>query len=568
MPTLNPVPYRFAVVLLLAMTAQAQDLHIKKNITVGGNLVASTETSIKGARERTVSQTPTGNSVTIRQCDLKQTLTINEQSQTYLITKDPQDDAALKAAAMLSGAPDATSGGYITETAAVTDTGERKTMYGYPARHLRTKVTVQSSQNACSQQNQSYEVDGWYADIAKDMAACQQFLPPVRQSEGCSDRVIRKHTGSAKPGYPLVENITLHNADGSTQQIGSHTSEISKPNLEQALFDAPVGYRQVKTQAELAGAPPVQAAPQQQAMANPQQQAPAYGSTVNSAAAQQQAAKMPKPNPLTMGLNPAAAKSANAQAMAAAQQQMAMGNSAMSQMGMANGLKPGMQSGMPGGVQGAMQPAPAATPAPVGPKQPGKIRIGVAPADAQLGQGSNTGNDYSTPIRNAEITLMSGPAVDIVPLDARISMQLQAEAQQKQCDFVMFSSVLLKRSQGAFGKWSKFGSMAASVTPVGMMAHGAASVAAAQAANVAASQMAQQQAISQLAAFNGQVKSKDDVTVKYQLVPTGQDTPTLEGTLQGKAKSDGEDVLTPMLTQTAVAVLTQVSLSNQAAQNK
>jgi hypothetical protein len=74
-----------------------------------------------------------------------------------------------------------------------------------------------------------------------------------------------------------------------------------------------------------------------------------------------------------------------------------------------------------------------------------------------------------------------------------------------------------------------------------------------------AAQQMQQQAISQLSGFNGQIKSKDDVTVQYQLVATGQNTPLLQNTLQGKAKSDGEDVLTPLLQQTANAVLTQVS---------
>jgi hypothetical protein len=74
-----------------------------------------------------------------------------------------------------------------------------------------------------------------------------------------------------------------------------------------------------------------------------------------------------------------------------------------------------------------------------------------------------------------------------------------------------------------------------------------------------AAQQMQQQAISQLAGFNGQVKSKDDVTVEYQLVATGQGTPLVQNKLQGKAKSDGEDVLTPLLQQTANAVLTQVS---------
>jgi hypothetical protein len=97
---------------------------------------------------------------------------------------------------------------------------------------------------------------------------------------------------------------------------------------------------------------------------------------------------------------------------------------------------------------------------------------------------------------------------------------------------------------------------------MGAMAHGMGGAMAAQAAGMAASQVAQQaqqQALSQLANFNGQIKSKDDVTVQYQLVGAGQTTPVLQNTLQGKAKSDGEDVLTPLLTQTANAVLTLVS---------
>ena len=36
--------------LLCSVWTHAQDLHIKKNITVGGHVVSSTNTSIKGAR--------------------------------------------------------------------------------------------------------------------------------------------------------------------------------------------------------------------------------------------------------------------------------------------------------------------------------------------------------------------------------------------------------------------------------------------------------------------------------------------------------------------------------------
>jgi hypothetical protein len=73
----------------------------------------------------------------------------------------------------------------------------------------------------------------------------------------------------------------------------------------------------------------------------------------------------------------------------------------------------------------------------------------------------------------------------------------------------------------------------------------------------------QDHAMSQLAGFNGQIRQKDDVTVQYSLTQTGQQAPVLQNALQGKAKSDGEDVLTPRLQQTANTVLTQVSTAKK-----
>jgi hypothetical protein len=223
-------------------------------------------------------------------------------------------------------------------------------------------------------------------------------------------------------------------------------------------------------------------------------------------------------------------------------------------MGGAQGM-----SGMTG--MGQQQPASTnmAAPQALGPKAAGKIRVGIAPPDAQLGQGSNAGADYSTPIRNAIVALMSGPAVEIAGLDSHIAMQVQAEAQQKQCDYILYSSVAVKHSAGSgFGKFMKMAGPVANMTPMGMMAHGMGSMVALSAAQAAA-QQAQQHAISQLAGFNGQVKSKDDVTVQYQLVQAGQTAPVVQNALQGKAKSDGEDVLTPLLQETANTVLTTVS---------
>jgi len=221
------------------------------------------------------------------------------------------------------------------------------------------------------------------------------------------------------------------------------------------------------------------------------------------------------------------------------------------------------QAQMPTQAPGMPTAAPVAAPQALGPKVAGKIRIGVAPAQAQVGQGSNAQGDYGAPIRNSIVLIMSGPAVEIVGLDSRLPIQVQAEAQQKQCDYILYSSVEVKHANsGGLGKFMKMGSMAANATPVGMMTK-VGSMAAAQAGAAAAAQMAamstQQQAVNQLAQFNGQIKSKDDVSIGYQMFPTGQDKAKLENTLKGKAKTDGEDVLTPLIQQAANTILTEVT---------
>jgi hypothetical protein len=506
----------------LTLVAQADDLHFKKNVSVAGNSVSSSETWVKGARERTVNSSPAGTLATLRQCDLKRTVTLNEQSQSYLVANDPQDDSAAKAAALLTGAapPAVNSGGTITQTATVTDTGERKQLSGYTARHLKTIVVVESSPNACSHLNQKYEIDGWYADIAKGLPGCSQSLPPVRQAETCSDRVIVSRKGTGKPGYPLHETITLQNEDATATKIEVTTSEISKSMLKDDLFDIPAGYHEVKSVTELYASTAVQ----QPVSAN------SFTSTAQS----------------TTPMNPLPSATGTAAGLS--------GQAAMLAQSMGGQFHNGMPD-MQGSAGGASVPLPQG----IGPKALGKIRIGIAPAQAQLGQGNNSQADYGTSIRNAMIFVMNGPAVEIAALDARLPMQVQAEAQQKQCDYILFSSITVKHGGGGFGKFMKAGSMAANLTPVGAMAHGMSGIMATQAAMQTVAMTAQQQAMNQLAGFNGQIKSKDDVTVEYQIFPTGQSQAKLENSLKGKAKSDGEDVLTPLIQQAANSILTEVT---------
>ncbi len=63
--------------------------------------------------------------------------------------------------------------------------------------------------------------------------------------------------------------------------------------------------------------------------------------------------------------------------------------------------------------------------------------------------------------------------------------------------------------------------------------------------------------------FNGaqkfNVKAGDSLTLQYKLVKHGEEQPAKTDTISGKAKANGEDVLSPMIEAVAVAVFQNVS---------
>jgi hypothetical protein len=517
---LRVVSLALSALVLLAIAAQAEDLKITKKISVGGNSFTS-DTYVKGARERNVMNMPGGMaSVTIHQCDLKRTVNLNDQTQSYVVMPDPESDEVNDAASLLTGAPSAqTSGGKIILTTMITDTGERKQMFGYQARHLKQTVTAESSSNACSSVHEKFEIDGWYADVQKEAMACARPTPPIRQGQNCHDQVVIHSSGKGKLGFPLAENLSIQNGDAQPVSMNITISDFSRQALAAELFDVPAGYKQVNSFTELYGPPQV--------------------------------------SPVAAGANPNAQSSA---AMGYPNNPVASGNSyaAMNSAAAMQAAAMSMRPGMPGYPGSAPAGGTAvAAPQPLGPKAAGKIRIGVIPSEAQLGQGSSSGMDYGTPIRNAIVQYMNGPAVEVAALDSHIPMQMQAEAQQKQCDYLLISNVTVKHGNGGgFGKFMKMASPAASVMP---MAAAGRSLGAAAATSAVSSTMAQTAAMTSLANFNGQIKSKDEVTLAYQLVPTGQQNPKLSETLKAKASSDGQDVLTPLIEQLANTVLTEAA---------
>ncbi len=535
----------------------ADDLTVTKKMTVNG-AEFTTQSLIKGSRERSTMQMGgTVFNTSIRQCDLHRTLTLQDSTKSFLVRPDAEEAAAEPKAGAKdrekkdAPAQPATAGGVVTYRTAVKDLGEKKQILGYTARHLKMTITTEPSPTACSKAATTYDIDGWYIDLKTvPGASCRAFTPISSSSSGddpggCMDKLVYKNDSSIKPGYPVQETMTITTDKNQPMTISTEVTDIQKTSLDATLFEAPADYRQVTTMAELRGVPQT---PQPNAAPGAN-----YAQAYQQAPPQQPAPQMKAPNPLLMMnpiTGPAAAMAMQQQAMAQQQQMMAQAQAA----GYGN-MMPQMP-GMPGANQPASQRV--AAPQALGPKQPGHIRIGVVTPDAQVGQGTNAGQDYGTPIRNALIQLMSGPAVEIAALDSRIPIQIQAEAQQKECDYVLYSTVVVKKPQkGGFGNFMKMAAPVASMAP--MMGGGMGGAMAGAAASQAASVAAQQAASNQMAQFTGQIKSKDDITVQYQLVVPGQQNPKVQNTLQAKAKSDGEDVMTPLLTQLATNVLTEAT---------
>lgn len=201
-----------------------------------------------------------------------------------------------------------------------------------------------------------------------------------------------------------------------------------------------------------------------------------------------------------------------------------------------------------------------------GAQSAGKVRIGIVMPKAQLGQGAS-GADVAEPVRQTLIAYLSGPATELVPLQARIPIQVSAEAEQAGCQYVLYTSVTHKKGGGGAGFGKLMGAMApvAGMVPgLGGLGGGTGAIVASQAAAAAASaaaqaqaQQAQEQAMAALTnASQGQIKKGDQITLDYKLQKIGETAAALEKSGQAKAKQDGEDLLSPLIEAAATEVLT------------
>jgi len=256
----------FTVSLFVACAANlafAQNYKIKQVTMMNGQKMDST-VYVKDSRKRTESSGIMGMGggvADVEQCDMKRHVKISDKKKMYTIEPfDDGTDSTPTAPQTKTPKTKVEKGGTVTLTSNITDTGERKQMFGLTARRIKMSMTMQASPDACMKDSMNVESDGWYVDLPA-FSCPMTSRPEMPQyagqgSGGCRDKMIFKASGGGKLGFALTETRTMKMGDGDmsiTQSL--ETIEFSKATLDGALFDVPAGYKLIENSSELYGKP-------------------------------------------------------------------------------------------------------------------------------------------------------------------------------------------------------------------------------------------------------------------------------------------------------------------------
>lgn len=461
---------RLALMLLLCAAFSAAearaDVKIKTRQTASGQSNEGA-TYIKGRRQRT--ESPGGQMIVIQECDLRRDIQIMPQAKAYIVR--PYDDASAATApagAARAASTTTTKGGVVTSTATTKDTGERKQMFGYTARHIITTFVTTSSPDSCSPYNTRMETDGWYIDAAFaldcDAARMASAYRP-QAAGGCQDKYQMKQIGTAKRGFAVWEKTTMFGADGSPSfSMLNEVVELSQATLDAALFDVPAGYREVKDFSE------------------------AFASSANA------------DDNATAGAD--SSNVANAQAEQ---------------------------------VAGAL-----------GAKKAGVVRIGLVSVTTGSVAEHVRAADLAAAVENTLALRLKSSSVEMVRINATMPSQIESEAKQKECDYVVYANVSHKKGGGG-----GFGGMLGKVSSAVVMASGG------DTGGDDAGTMPRGDVTAATASAN--VKSKDELTLDLRVQAPAGASPATARQFKSKARSAGEDIISPVVEQAAQVVLAAAS---------
>ncbi|HVE61688.1 MAG TPA: hypothetical protein VNA26_07710 [Chitinophagaceae bacterium] len=255
--------------VVLNNNAVAQQYKIRQVMSVM-EMKSESTIYVKGMRKRTEGGGYAGmpnNLITIEQCDLQRTITLNDKKKLYYIEPFSKETAtvinedekpATKNNTVATPAKAAIKkGGIVTMWYNITDTGERKKMYGLTARHVWSTQKIKPSPDACMKDSMLMKTDGWYIDLPEFKCPVRYAVSNTAAMAGtdCIDKYVTRLSGKGKLGFPLIEKRTMIMGKGAGETTQFETSletlEFSTATLDPKLFDVPAGYTLVKNLTEL-----------------------------------------------------------------------------------------------------------------------------------------------------------------------------------------------------------------------------------------------------------------------------------------------------------------------------
>jgi len=141
--------------------------------------------------------------------------------------------------------------------------------------------------------------------------------------------------------------------------------------------------------------------------------------------------------------------------------------------------------------------------------------------------------------------LSEKPGIELIQLEAKLLSQIVAEATQKECDFVILANVSHKKGGGG-GFGSMFSRMAPAINSVPIhTGNTAGNVAGGVAAQMIVPRLRCPQMLNQ----------RTNWTLEIKLQAPKDSTPAVVKQFKSKAKSNGEDIISPIIEQAAQAIL-------------
>jgi hypothetical protein len=201
---------------------------------------------LQGARQRReyAYDNPVSSSfVSISRCDDRKRIDLNDAARLY--AEVPIADWSEQRKRTRPVPPDEMTGADVTITTDSVDTGERRRLGTYEARHVRITIKVEAAPGA-AMPSSIEERDGWYIDLPG--LDCQEsgtnigfvwasFTPGGRRH----DRIHFKRLGTAPTGFAIEE--TTKQIENGSNLIGKiELLECSEAPLDSALFAVPAGY--------------------------------------------------------------------------------------------------------------------------------------------------------------------------------------------------------------------------------------------------------------------------------------------------------------------------------------